>query len=212
MPRQIEKKAFLFYASTLDILKELPEKRQGKVAMALIEYGLDNYNYFAEFSPSLSILDPVERIIFHSVIYEIDVQKRRYYNKWLIQGAIKTIQNIIAPSENLDSKTRDIYIDLIQILEMKYKDAIKHDSRNIPSELAALLPNEIFESFKNHYKVKFWKDYIKEMFEKRLLEDSISLSDDDKNHILSELIKDYAETSIPFRRYNALTAQYVNKV
>lgn len=86
MPRKVEKKAFLFYASTLDILEELPEERQGKIAMALIEYGLDDYNYFGEFSGTLSILNPLERILFRSVIYEII---RTYIGMYIV-SIIKT--------------------------------------------------------------------------------------------------------------------------
>lgn len=207
MPRQIEKKAFLFYASTLDILETLSEKRQGKVAMALIEYGLDDYNYFADFSGSLSILEPLERIIFRSVIYEISVQKRRYYNKQLIQGAINTVQNVISISDNLDTKTKDTYVDIIKVLEDRYKYAIKHDSRNVPEELSALLPDAIYKAFRRRYELKSWRDYIKEEFEKKLSDESISLSDDDKKWILDELVKDYVETGNAFQRYEELIEQ-----
>jgi len=207
MPRQMEKKAFLFYASTLDILETLPEKRQGEVAMALIEYGLDDYNYFADFSGSLSILDSLERIIFRSVIYEISVQKRRYHNKQLIQGAIDTIQNVIATTYNLDAKIKDTYIDIIKVLEDKYRYSIKHDSRNVPEELTVLLPDEIYRPFHKRYEIKYWRDYIKELFEKRLSDESINLSDDDKKWMLDEFLKDYLESGDPFQRYEDLMKQ-----
>lgn len=208
MPRQVEKKAFLFYASTLDILKELPEERQGKIAMALIEYGLDDYNYFGEFSGTLSILQPLERILFRSVIYEISVQKRRYYNKNLIRGAIETFQNVISMSPNLDTKIKDTYIDTINVLKEKYQYVIKHDERNIPEELSVLLPDEIYRLFHKRYELKTWKDYIREIFEKRLEKESRNLSDDVKELILDELMKDYLEGGTGFERYEELLEQY----
>ena len=208
MPRQVEKKAFLFYASTLDILKELPEERQGKVAMAIIEYGLDDNNYFAEYSDALSALEPLERIIFRSVLYEINVQKRRYYNKYLIHGAIVTIQNIIGISENLDDKVKNTYIDIIKVLEERYQYVIKHDERNMPGELSILLPNHIYKSFHNLYKVKSWRDDIEKMFEERLKNESINLPDNIKKEILEELMADYLESGIFLERYEELLEQY----
>ncbi|MBD5547742.1 MAG: hypothetical protein HDQ97_10130 [Lachnospiraceae bacterium] len=208
MPRQVEKKAFLFYASTLDILKELPEERQGKIAMALIEYGLDDYNYFGEFSGTLSILQPLERILFRSVIYEISVQKRRYYNKNLIRGAIKTFQDVIGRSSALDTKIKDTYIDTINVLKEKYQYVIKHDERNIPEELSALLPEEVYTLFHKRYELKTWKDYMREMFEERLENESRNLSDDVKEKILDKLMKDYLEGGTGFERYEELLEQY----
>lgn len=209
MPRQIEKKAFLFYASTLDILETLPEERQGKVALAIIEYGLDDYNYFADFSGSLLILSPLERVIFRSVIYEISVQKRRYHNKQLIRGAIDTTQNVIA-TENLDDKTKSTYIDIIKVLEERYKYVIKHDSRNVPEELKALLPITIYEPFHRRYEAKIWRDYIAETLDKKLSDKKIYLSDDDKKWIVDEFIKDFANTGQPFQRCEELIKQCTN--
>ncbi len=208
MPRKVEKKAFLFYASTLDILEELPEERQGKIAMALIEYGLDDYNYFGEFSGTLSILNPLERILFRSVIYEISVQKRRYYNKNLIRGAIETFYDIISTSQNLDTKTKDTYIDTINVLKEKYQYVIKHDERNITEELYALIPDEIYQVFHRRYEVKSWKDYIREMFEKKLENELINLSDGAKENILNELMMDYLKKGDAFKRYDELLEQY----
>lgn len=212
MPRQVEKKAFLFYASTLDILKELPEERQGKIAMALIEYGLDDYNYFGEFSGTLSIFQPLERILFRSVIYEIGVQKRRYYNKNLIRGAIEIFQNVISTSYNLDTKTKDTYIGTINVLKEKYQYVMKHDERNIPDEINALLPEEISELFHRRYEVKCWKDYIREMLEKRLENEPRNLSNDIKEIILDELIKDYLESGKAFDRYEEHLEQYAEDI
>lgn len=233
MPRQVEKKAFLFYATTLDLLEELEPERQGKVAMALIEYGLDEYNYFAEFSGSLSSLEPLERIVFRSVIYEIAVQKRRYHNKYLIRGAIETIQNVIARStpmneqqmkeryylqsdypktkdniKPLDDKTKEHYVEIIRVLEEKYQYVLKHDARNVPEELAALLQSDIYELFHKRYEVKLWRHYILEKLEERLKTEERNLSDDVKAKLLEQMMVDYCKDGNPFDRYAELLKEY----
>ncbi len=208
MPRQIEKKAFLFYATTLDLLEELKPERQGKVAMALIEYGLDEYNYFAEFSGSLSILEPLERIVFRSVIYEIAVQKRRYHNKYLLHGAVETIQSVIAKDVFLDDKTRERYLEIIRVLEERYQYALKHDVRNVPEELFRLLPKDIFELFHKRYEVKTVKEDFSEMLENRLEAEEKKLSDDVKETILEQIVLDYFRGSPPFARYEELLEEY----
>lgn len=204
MPRRIEKKAFLFYASTLDTLQELEAERQGKVAMALIEYSLEDHNYFAESSDSLSILEPAEHIIFRPVIYEINVQKRRYYNKYLIHGAIETIYSEIA-ERNLD-KTDQAILD---ILNERLKSVKIHDELNVPEELTALLPESAYKKFESRYRPKTCKHCLSEILEKWLKREEINLSDKEKNRILGNLMKEYYENSTFFEDYEDLLKQYI---
>lgn len=211
MPRQIEKKAFVFYASTLKILKEFPEKRQGKIVMALIECGLDKYNYFAKYSDAWLELEETERLAFRSVLYEISVQKRRHYNKYLIRGAILVIQNFVCIKEITDNNRKNYYIDLIEILEEKYQYVLQHDELNIPGELFVLLPNEIYAEFNNIYKTTSWRDEMKEIFEKRLENEAINLPDDTKEKLLEELMEDYLESGTAFERYEELLEQYIEE-
>lgn len=214
MPRQIEKKAFLFYASILDSIEELPPERQGKVALALIEYGLDDYHFFTDFSGSLSILNPIEKIIFHSIIYEIDVQKRRYYNKYLIHGAILSIHTVIGNHNDeyslsaLTDNERNTCIDLISILEEKYLYVTKHDNLDVLGELHTLLPIKVYDIFKRIYKPKSWVDNLEKLFEKRLEDESRNLSDDVKENIFAKLKTDYLETGVALERYEELIEQY----
>lgn len=211
MPRQVEKKAFVFYASTLKILEEFPEKRQGKIVMALIECGLDKYNYFAKYSDAWLELEETERLAFRSVLYEISVQKRRHYNKYLIRGAILTIQNIICRDKITDNSVKNRYIELIEILKEKYQDVIQHDELNIPGELFVLFPEEIYRQLNKTYKITSWRDEMKEIFEKRLENERINLSDDAKEKMLEELMEDYLESGKAFERYEELLEQYIEE-
>ena len=193
MPKKIEKRAFLFYASTLEILEQFPPERQRKIAMALINYGLEDYYDFGEFSGILSTLSPLERIAFRPVIREIDVQRRRYHNKKLIKGAIETIQNEIYSSLRLDKEERRIYIDLIGVLQEKYEFVIKHDSFSLQEELKVLLPEQIYELFHRRYEIKLWRDQINYALDGYIRKYSITISGDDKKNILDRLIKEYVE-------------------
>lgn len=45
MPKKAEKRAFVFNASYLNVIEEFPEDRRGKLAIAIIDYGLsDSFN------------------------------------------------------------------------------------------------------------------------------------------------------------------------
>ena len=211
MPRKIERKAFLFYASTLDTLMEFPPERQRKIAMALINYGLEDYYDFGEFSGALSTLQPLERIAFRSVVREINVQRRRYHNKKLIQGAIETIQNVISKSPNLDKEIKETYIDIIDILEEKYKLITKYDSISLPEELYATLPNEIYSLFHKRYEIKLWRDQINEVLETLLINEKRPISDEGKKIILDRLVKEYVEKgTIASNLYQDFINQYFN--
>ncbi len=214
MPRQREKKAFLFRASTLDILQELPEERQGKIAMAIIEYGLDYNCFFTEGADIQYILSSTEHILFDSVLYDINVQKRRHYNKYLIHGAIVMIQTAIVQCESKveGDEKRNEYIDLINILEERYQDVTEHDERDLPGELSTLLPRTIRDSFWRTYQVKYIGDYIKEILEKRLKRESRNLSEDAKTDLVKKLLADYLETDSVFGRYEELIQQYSENI
>lgn len=213
MPRKIERKAFLFYASTFDTLMEFPPERQRKIAMALINYGLEDYYDFGEFSGALSALEPLERIAFRSVVREIDVQRRRYHNKKLIQGAIETIQNVVVNSNNLEKDRKETYIEIIDILEEKYKLVTKYDSLSLPEELYALLPNEIYELFHKRYEVKFWRDQINEALEEYFLNEDRPIPDEGKKMILDWLVKEYVEKgTIASNLYQDFINQYFNSL
>lgn len=209
MLRQIEKKAFLFYASTFDILRELSDERQRKVALALIEYGLDDCVYFPDYSDSLSVLEPIEHMIFHNAIYEISIQKRRYYNKNLIRGAIEAIQSEFV---NGCRMSKDTYTKIIDILEEKYKYVTNHDELNVPEELSIILPEDVNSKFKRRYGAKSWRDYMKEMFEKRLKMESRCLPDDIKKEILDKLMSDYLDKGTVFERYEELLEKYTKGI
>lgn len=203
-----EKKAFIFYASTLEILQQLPDERQGKIAIALIEYGLSDYDYFAEYSDSISIFNPLERMIFRSVLYEINIQKRRHYNKYLISEAIKIVKNTtITTKDHTDNKRNDNK-DMIELLEEKYQHAIEHDDCNILYELLTMLPYTIFDKLLEHCKIMDWKNDIEKVFEKRLRESKASISDNIEEQILSELMEDFLSSGDAFKRYDELLKKY----
>lgn len=212
MPRKIEKRAFLFYATTLDDLKGFPPERQGKIAMALINYGLDDYYDFGEFSGALSVLEPNERIVFRSVIHDIDVQRRRYHNKKLIEGAIETVQNKISHNPYLDEGNKKFYTGLFDVLEEKYESVKKHDSLSLPEELRALLPDDIYSPFHQRYEIKLWKDQINELLEKYLMDHEIHLPDKDKRIILDNLIKNYVETGSLSKNVQDFIDQYYDEL
>ena len=211
MPRKIERKAFLFYASTLDTLEKFPLERQKKIAMILIKYGLEDYYDFGEFSGVLSALEPLERIAFRPVIREIDVQRRRYHNKKLIKGAIETIQNVISKSTNLDKVIKDTYIEIIEILEEKYNNVMMNDDRSLPEELSALLPEGIYGLFHKRYELKTWRDQIEELLEMCLKNENRNISDDTKKMILDELIKEYIDSGQAFYRFSEIIEKYDSK-
>lgn len=208
MPRKIERKAFVFYASFLEALEKFPLERQKKIAMALIEYGLEDYYDFGEFTGALSALEPLERLTFSSAIRDIDVQRRRYHNKYLIKGAIETIQNVISQSSNLNKDIKEKYFEIIEILEQRYYEIMKNDERFLTEELMALLPEEIYRLFHGRYELKTWKDQIKEILEVRLENENRNIPDDVKEKMYSELLKDYVETGHAFDRLSEIIEKF----
>lgn len=79
------KKAFLFYASNLDVLEQFPEEEAGRLALVIMEYG------FADESFECSQDD---RDLLHHVFIGIDREKKRYKTGQTISDTITSVSNL----------------------------------------------------------------------------------------------------------------------
>jgi len=118
-----DKDAFLVYASTLDVLEELPEKRQEEVALTLLDFAFrDDMTVPFECSED-------DWIMLHHVFEGIVREKKRYQIGLRLKSIIKRLE--LAPfDDDKDKALRDFKIEKLKQL----------------NELARENPNEVGET------------------------------------------------------------------
>ena len=197
MPKKIEKKAFVFHASYLEVMEEFPEEKRGKMAMALIDYGLGN-NYDGE-SLMLLSLNPEERAALSPVIETIDTQKRRYENKKMLKGAIKIVREQIIEKMGSDSDNNtglEKYEKTIELLEQMLNEVKNHNLDILPQEIEVMLPQELRKKFHIRFSTKTWEEQFKNMIEKWLEDNpqvNVWITPDIKEQVYKDMIYDFSK-------------------
>lgn len=103
-----DKDAFLVYASTLDVLEELPEKRQGEVALMLLDFGFrDDMTVPFECSDN-------DWIMLHQVFEGIVRGKKRYQIGLRLKNIIRKLELI--PIDDKDKASMTVRIEKLKQL------------------------------------------------------------------------------------------------
>lgn len=213
MPKKIEKRAFVFYASYLDVIEEFPEERRKKIAMALIEYGLDDCT--AGDSIAILSLNPEERIALSPVIEAVDVQKRRYVNKQMINGAINLVREKIIETMDFASDNNNIVLEkyqyIIETLEQKLDGVTRHNLDILPQEIVQMIPKELHEKFYARFTIKTWEEQFRRMIDEHVKNNSKYyewVTSDTKELIYKDIVNDFLkngkltfETPVYFNKY-----------
>lgn len=191
MSKRNERKAFLFYASNLEVIEEFSETRQKKIIMSIINYGLaDNSE-----SEPLSLLEPVEQKVLRPILDSIDIQKRRYYNKKLLTSAISIVQEYFW-GENKgslrDDATHSSYKELNKILKDKIIESQKHDLEITLREIEDILePYGLSKYFHKESEMQNLEKQIKERIDQILDNDLMEyLSPEKKEMVYKNFIND----------------------
>lgn len=217
MPKKIEKRAFVFYASYLDVIEEFPEERRGKIAMALIEYGLDDCT--ADDSLAILALNPEERIVLSPIIEAVDVQKRRYVNKQMINGAINLVREKMIETIDLTSDSNNTVLEkyqyIIETLEQKLDGVTRHNLDIFPQEIAQMLPKGLHEKFYARFAIKTWEEQFRRMIDEHVRNNPKSygwVTSDTKELVYKDVVNDFlkngkltSETSVYFDKYKNST-------
>ena len=210
MPQKMTKKAFLFHASYLDVMEEFPEDRRGKIAMALIDYGLGDY--FNGDSLLLLSLNPEERIVLNPIIETIDIQKRRYENKRMIDGAIKIIREQMIETMDSDSENNNLnkYELAIEMLEQKLYEVTRHNLDIMPQEIELMLPQDLRHKFHTRFMIKTWEEQFKDIIEKWVKNNPQMygwVTAEIKEQVYKDMIFDFSK----YGNLNSTVAVYLNK-
>lgn len=201
MPQKVEKKAFVFRASNLDIIENFSEDRRGKIVMALIEYGLsDNLD---DDSILFSSLELEERTALAPVKDSISIQKKRYTNRKMIKGAIKIVKEQIietmdsAPDNN--SIALEKYEKTIELLEEKLDEIKNYNIDILPQEVELMLPKDLRKKFNARFVMKTWEEQFKDIIEKWILGKSQMyewVTPDIKEQVYKDMIVDFSKMVI----------------
>ena len=130
---QRERKAFLFRASFLDAIDCFSEEEKGKIAMKIIQYGLD-------ITEEVISLEQEEQktigMVLRPIKDKIDIQKRRYRNK-------QTINDCIAYLRKFPFADREEGIKALKRLFIK---AGNQDILDIKAAIQFVLPQTTIQS------------------------------------------------------------------
>ena len=161
--------SFLYYASNLTAIEELPMEIRGRANMAIIEYGAGKgiKNPFV-------IVDGAEvdlRKYFRQIFDGIDTEKRRYENKMKINNTIQSLMR--AYENNMSGLLQKSVEGSIKALKKLAVDCNKHDVTDIDEHIEAVLPKAYidaenekiplpaqFEKFGRYMQEGFQKNYI----------------------------------------------------
>ena len=198
MPKKSEKKAFLFHASYLKVMEELPEDRRGKIAIALIEYGLgDGLNGD---SLLISSLNFEERAALDPIIEAIDIQKRRYENKKMVEGAIKIVREQMIETMDSDFDNNKMVLEkykmTIELLEQKYDEITKHNLNILPQEIESVLPRKLRDTFRTRFVIKTWEEQFKNILETKIMRNPQAyewVTPDIKEQVYIDMVCDFSK-------------------
>ena len=127
---QRERKAFLFRASFLDAIDCFSEEEKGKIAMKIIQYGLD-------ITEGVILTEQEEQkkidMVLIPIKERIDIQKRRYKNKLRINQVIDRIRKV-SPAEGKEA---------ITILKRLFVKAGNTDILDIDEAIKFVLPQRV---------------------------------------------------------------------
>ncbi len=130
---QRERKAFLFRASFLDAIDCFSEEKKGKIAMKIIQYGLDITE---------EVISPEQEeqktigMVLRPIKDKIDIQKRRYRNKQIINNYIAYIRK--SPFADREEG--------IKALKRLFIKAGNQDILDIKAAIQFVLPQTIIQS------------------------------------------------------------------
>lgn len=130
---QKERKAFLFRASFLDTIDCFGEEEKGKIAMKIIQYGLDRTeeNISSEQEEQKKI-----DMILRPIKDKIDIQKRRYRNE-------QTINNCITALRKYPCADRE---EGIKALKRLFTKARSQDILDVQVAIQSVLPQATVQS------------------------------------------------------------------
>lgn len=129
------KTAFLFYASTLDVLEELPEKRQGEVALTLLDFAFRD-DMTAPFECSED-----DWIMLHHVFEGIVREKKRYQIGLRLKSIIKKLE--LAP---LNDKDKAFWAVRIEKLKQLGELAYENPNEVGEADIIPIIGSEIYRS------------------------------------------------------------------
>ncbi len=134
--------SFLYYASNLRVIEQLPLEVRAFVNMAILEYGVGR-----EISRPVVVIDGAKvdiRILFRQVFVSIDVEKRRYKNKEMINRYQEKVTKAYE-----EKKYPGLSAEKVEEAKKKMRQLIyevnKHDIGNIEGRLKDCVPIEIFK-------------------------------------------------------------------
>lgn len=211
MPKKPEKRAFVFNASYLDVIELFPESRRGKIATALIEYGLgDFFNGDSTVLP----LEEDERIVLEPIIESIDIQKKRYRTKKMIKGAIDIVNEEIINSMDSVPDNSNVLLEkykrTIELLEQKLNEITRHSLDILPQEIELMIPQKLRNKFHSRFVIESWEEQFRNILEdwiEKNFHDYLWVTSDIKEQVCQDMMEDFFKSG----KSNVSVASYVNK-
>ena len=130
------KKAFLFYASNLDVLEQFPEEQAKALAMLIVKYG------FWDPKPGEESQFPCaeeDKLILSHIFNGIDIEKQRYKMSNNISDILKKMDRITpAGAKVSQQELEDTRAALIRLKARAHREIISRD------EIYGVIPPRIY--------------------------------------------------------------------
>lgn len=180
--------SFLYYASNLRVIEQLPQEVQAFANMAIIEYGVGR-----EISRPIVEIDGVKvdiRILCRHVFASLDSEKRRFRNKEVIKKYQDRLQQAYA--ENTQGLSLVKMEETNKQLRKLIFEVNKHDVMDIEARILDFFP---IAYIKDHIPLPNSLTHIGEYYKEALKKDWISRNEFDAIRIITQKIADYRHKS-----------------
>ena len=128
-----DKKAFLFYASNLDVIEQFPEEEAKRIAMIIVEYGFSDGNF--ECSEK-------ECLMLDQVFAGIDAEKRRYHDVQLVESYISRIELFSHKCSDVSDATTKKVLTALR----KLKNRVRRENiDNLPNLIMEMIRSDFSE-------------------------------------------------------------------
>lgn len=166
--------SFLLYANTLDVIEQLPMEVRNKATLVIFDYGAGK-----EVKDPFITIDGETydlRKFFRQIFNGIDIEKRRFANKELINKVQEKMMYLMTNWK--DAAVRKEAEKALADLKKLYNEVRKHDVEDVPERIQNIIdrtPNatilQISSRESQNFRAKLisgWNEYLSEADRKTL--------------------------------------------